>query len=120
MNDTQTTELTPIEMIERERNRQITREGWSIKHDDKQNLDQLSWAAVAYVMPDPVMRFAEANMANSHHASSMCLSRECLWPWPATTYKPTPHDRMRELVKAGALIVAEMERLQRVDKENEK
>jgi len=35
------------------------------------------------------------------------------WPWHPLQWKPTPKDRVRELVKAGALIVAEIERLQR-------
>lgn len=34
-------------------------------------------------------------------------------------FKPTPDDRIRELVKAGALIVAEIERLQRQQLEDE-
>jgi hypothetical protein len=34
------------------------------------------------------------------------------WPWTQRTFKPTPHDRIRELVKAGALIAAEIDRLE--------
>lgn len=37
------------------------------------------------------------------------------WPWGPEAYKPTPEDRERELVKAGALVVAELERLKRAD-----
>lgn len=35
------------------------------------------------------------------------------WPWEARFWKPCPDDRARELVKAGALIAAEIDRLQR-------
>lgn len=33
------------------------------------------------------------------------------WPWERRDWKPTPDDRVRELVKAGALYVAEAERI---------
>lgn len=36
------------------------------------------------------------------------------WPWPAEPIKLTPDDRITELVKAGALIAAEIDRLQRL------
>ena len=35
------------------------------------------------------------------------------WPW-LDGWKPTPDDRIRELAKAGALIAAEIDRLQRI------
>ena len=35
-----------------------------------------------------------------------------IWPWNLIWWKPTPNDRIRELVKAGALIAAEIDRLQ--------
>jgi hypothetical protein len=36
------------------------------------------------------------------------------WPWEQSTWKPSD-DRVRQLVKAGALIAAEIDRLQRRD-----
>jgi len=36
-----------------------------------------------------------------------------MWPWHQGWWKPSPNDRIRELVKAGALIAAEIDRLQR-------
>lgn len=41
------------------------------------------------------------------------LSKPLRWPWEAEAFKPTPDDRVRELVKAGALIAAEIDRLGR-------
>jgi hypothetical protein len=35
------------------------------------------------------------------------------WPWDDEWYKPTPKDPIRQLVKAGALIAAEIDRFQR-------
>lgn len=38
------------------------------------------------------------------------------WPWHPKWWKPTPDDRIRELAKAGALIAAEIDRLQRMER----
>jgi hypothetical protein len=38
------------------------------------------------------------------------------WPWDLNSWKPSPDNRIKELVKAGALVVAEIERLQRLEK----
>jgi hypothetical protein len=37
------------------------------------------------------------------------------WPWDREWWKPTPNNRIRELAKAGALIAAEIDRLQRLE-----
>lgn len=37
-----------------------------------------------------------------------------MWPFSQEWWKPTPDDRIRELAKAGALIAAEIDRLQRM------
>ena len=42
-----------------------------------------------------------------------CRGRTRRWPWDDEWWKPTPDDRIRELVKAGALIAAEIDRLLR-------
>jgi hypothetical protein len=36
-----------------------------------------------------------------------------IWPWTHNWRKPTPDDRTRELIKAAAMLVAEIERRQR-------
>jgi hypothetical protein len=85
--------MTGIELIAAERRRQIEAEGWTPEHDDAHRNNELARAAAAYALPDDY--------------------RDCdHWPWN-DSWKPTPDDRIRELVKAGALIVAEIDRLQR-------
>lgn len=90
-----------LHMIAEERQRQIILEGWSSKHDDAHTGDELACAAACYVAPE-YKRFTFIDDASPD-----------LWPWDDDWWKPTPDDRIRELVKAGALIVAEIERLQR-------
>jgi hypothetical protein len=42
-----------------------------------------------------------------------------LWPFFTRPWKPTPDNRIRELEKAGALIAAEIDRLQRMEEKKE-
>jgi hypothetical protein len=86
---------TGIELIAAERERQIKVEGHTAEHDAQHTKGQLAHAAVCYALPD---RIPDAVMM--------------IWPWPDEWWKPTPDDRIRELVKAGALIAAEIDRLQ--------
>lgn len=82
-----------------ERQRQIENEGWTLEHDDKHAQGELARAAACYALfrwPGP--RYADYVA--------------CIWPWAHSWWKPVGH--RRNLVKAGALILAEIERLDRV------
>ncbi len=89
-----------VALIAAERKRQIEKEGWSPEHDDE-HTDEMALAAVCYAMP-AILRPLDGSAPER-------------WPgsWDAKWWKPTPDDRVRELVKAGALIAAEIDRLQR-------
>lgn len=89
---------TAIELIRAERKRQIDAEGWTPEHDDAHECHELSEAAACYAL-------------GVKTAVAPDGTRVPLWPWDESWWKPT--DRVRDLVKAGALIVAEIERLQR-------
>lgn len=89
---------TGVELIAEERQRQIKSEGYDSNHDDEHDGAELAFAGAAYALPD----FAKTKYFNRTH----------LWPWDKKWWKPTPDDRIRELTKAGALIAAEIDRLQ--------
>lgn len=90
-----------IGLIATERQRQREDEGWSESHDDDHDAGELADAAACYAMtPD-------TRMAADFQSD--------VWPFHVSAWKPTHDDRIRELVKAGALIVAEIERLQRAE-----
>lgn len=92
---------TGIEIIAEERERQIDVEGWTAEHDDAGNNDeQLALAAAMYALPSDYRE-------HEYHVRN-------IWPWDMNWYKPTPEDRIRELAKAGALIAAEIDRLNRI------
>jgi hypothetical protein len=97
---------TGIELIAEERTRQIESEGWTTEHDDSHADKQLAQAAACYATP--------ANDRSYYYLTSARRRVPSLWPWNVSFWKPTPDDRVRELVKAGALIAAEIDRLQRL------
>ncbi len=76
-----------------ERARQISVEGWTPNHDDNFINRELPRAAACYT------QFA-------HNEKPPAW-----WPWDLSWWKPTTP--RRNLVKAGALILAEIERLDR-------
>jgi hypothetical protein len=87
--------------IGKERNRQISDENCSEEHDDGHTDGSIAMAAACYAIP-PRMRVME-------------FTQPELWPWDVEDWKPLPSNRMRELIKAGALIVAELERIDRAE-----
>ncbi|EPB7497032.1 hypothetical protein [Klebsiella aerogenes] len=80
-----------------ERKRQVTTEGWTPGHDDEYEHGELADAAGCYALSSELFDCAGEPPRP--------------WPWPDEWWKPT--NRRRDLVKAGALILAEIERLDR-------
>lgn len=78
-----------------ERQRQVTAEGWTPAHDDEHVEGQLSDAAACYAL----------------FATDQSRPVPDYWPWPDNWWKQ--HGERRDLVRAGALIIAEIERLDR-------
>ena len=96
--------MTGIERIGAERQRQIAQEGFTTRHDKKKHpLDQLALAASCYALPE--------GMRNPISPQEPPL----WWPWSRDWWKPsgnTRQGRIRDLEKAGALIAAEIDRLE--------
>lgn len=80
-----------------ERQRQVEEERWAPAHDDKHIGGTLATAAACYAL------YSDAYPNKGEPPPE--------WPWHRTWWKPS-HYR-RDLVKAGALILAEIERLDR-------
>ena len=90
--------------VEHERIRQKQVKGWSPEHDDAEH-DQghLAFAACAYALPRTTPEWTEGNIA----ASELCRA---MWPWGGD---PKYKTRRQDLVRAAALLVAEIERIDR-------
>jgi hypothetical protein len=81
---------TVIAEIAAERERQVTSEGFTPAHDDQWIVNELASAAACYARPDLFPLY---------------------WSWDWQWWKPK--DRRRNLIRSAALLVAEIERLDR-------
>ena len=81
-----------------ERMRQVSVEGWTPEHDDEHRSGGLADAAACYALHGGGL------------PQELCLDH---WPWDMSWWKPS--SKMRDLEKAGALLIAECERLQRAE-----
>jgi hypothetical protein len=88
--------MTGAELIAAERQRQIKKEGYSAGHDDSHTERELVDAAVCYAL---------------HGTAAQDALLFVGWPWCSDTFNPK--DRVCNLVRAGALIAPEIDRLQR-------
>lgn len=91
-------------LIEAERVRQISEEGYSEAHDDGHTSSEMARAAKV-LLKCAMRQLRGAPMA---HVMSLHFG----WPWSRRSFKVSP-DPLRQLVKAGALIAAEIDRLER-------
>lgn len=99
---------TGAELIAEERSRQVEQEGYGPDHDDEQHQrGELVSAAIAYCLVNTVAPVREAD----RFAGSF-------WPWTNDDWKPKGH--VEDLVRAGALIAAEIDRYQRLQERIEK
>jgi hypothetical protein len=92
--------------IAAERKRQIEQEGWTPEHDEEHRCGELARAACGYA----ALASYQAGPRNlvDDPLQPPILPRD--WPWDVSWWKPS-HDLIRNLVKAGALIAAEIDRL---------
>lgn len=98
--------------ITAERLRQITSEGWTVEHDDLHAQGEMARAAACYAMAGGVNKVQRESLFRLFElgSESTAILRK-LWPWDWTWWKPM--DRRRDLIRAAALIVAEVERIDR-------
>ncbi len=104
--------MTGVQHISTERTRQKEKEGWSAEHDDSHANDELTLAAVSYAL---------VGCARLSHVAYSAWPFDSEWfKYSAKNGKPeTIRGRIRDLTKAGALIAAEIDRLQRLKEQEE-
>ena len=90
--------MSVIDEIAAERVRQIEVEGWTPEHDDEHGSGQLAQAAACYAAPRELVQREVRKVPR-------------YWPWSREWWKP--RDRRHDLIRAAALLVAEVERLDR-------
>ena len=90
-----------------ERRRQISEEGWTVQHDDQHVAGEMADAAACYAAVLIEMRVVPDESGREFHDVPVGWPRSWSFRW----WKPK--NRRRDLVRAGALIIAEIERLDR-------
>lgn len=125
-------EMSGAQMIAAERHRQVSKKGYDAKHDDEHEGGSLALAAALYAAP---IRLWE------RHDYQDAIQFDDPWPWdreydkrPRSStsgkllpnyychtmvdeYAQTRAERIRQLVVAGALLAAEIDRLKRLPPE---
>ena len=95
--------MNGIELIQQEREKQITKHGYTPEHDSGYKHNELLVAALAYI---------NAAIYGEHAGSEV-------WPF-AVEYFHGGTNFVEDLTKAGAFIAAELDRLQLINEENDK
>lgn len=93
--------MSGIELIAAERQRQIAVEGWTPEHDDEHGMGEMAAAAVCYAQLGIDEEIRAVGPVGDFFIE--------WWPWANEWWKPS-EDPIRNLVKAGALIAAEIDR----------
>jgi hypothetical protein len=116
--------------IREERVRQMRAEGWTEAHDDKHSRGEMAVAAACYAIKSSHWGSPPLTPAYEHPIEATIVGQgpgpirrhftvgtidviAMLWPWGGNWWKPK--GRRRDLVRAAALIVAEIERIDRND-----
>lgn len=100
-----------VASIAEERARQIKEKDFNDSHDDCATNGQLAKAAACYAMHSARLSDYRAGMEQATPEERGKAMPQ--WPWDIEWWKPTT--RRRDLVKAGALIAAEIDRLDRME-----
>lgn len=93
---------TGVQLIAEERRRQAS-EGFTSEHDQEHTSGEIAMAAACYAAPLPIY---------THEQQSSYIEFRDPFPWSTDYDKRKQHSRLRCLVIAGALIAAEIDRIQ--------
>lgn len=88
--------------IAAERRRLVEAEGWTPEHDDEHGNGELSAAALGYI---------QSALGELGKPTFSLTSPPAFWPWDEAWWKP--RGARRDLIRAAALIAAEIERIDR-------
>jgi len=99
---------TGAQLIALERIRQTKVLGWTAQYDDGHARGEIAAAGALYAMHAAGFKYVIATEGMRESISHPVP----VWPWAPSYWKPT--SPLRDLIKAGALIAAEIDRRQRL------
>lgn len=107
--------MSGIDRIAAERKRHVEEEGFDAAHDRMEKPGALTMAAICYAT-------MAASSPGMRHELRNAIGYGPHWPWEPQWFKPgvdnTNEDRIMELTKAGALIAAEIDRIESIPEEH--
>ena len=117
---------TAADLVVSERIAHTEREGWSNSADDTYLNNELAYGAVAYALPMVQEEiFTRGRVGDNDVAAEVAINlfvkRSTFWKFAKGFWKPSMgsnEGRVKELVKAGSLILAEIDRLLRLRRSN--
>ena len=95
-----------LAMVAAERAHQVSAYDYTPDHDDEHTGGEIAWAAACYAAPEPIFVKDDTTIGVRYRSP---------FPWGHDA-RANGNTRVRLLVKAAALIVAEIERLQRAER----
>lgn len=101
------THKTGVELITEERQRQISQKGYTLEEDDQWEEGELLRGAESFI---------EASMWHGEVDFKAHDLDQSPWPYDSPFKTGNPVDAVLCLTKAGAMIAAEIDRLQRIPK----
>jgi hypothetical protein len=106
-----------IDEIKKERQRQVDEEGWTLQHDNGHRHGELAIAAGWYALNAPFVGDPDCigdPAHGCHEAHELFASKYTAmrWPWSREWWKPK--NTRSDLIRAAALIIAEIERMDRL------
>jgi hypothetical protein len=96
-----------LELVAKERARQINDEGYKREHDDEHKDGSLADAAAVYAATAKMIY----EKPDIHYYTEV-------WPWDGKWLKKDKHPRKKQLIIAAALLMAEYDRLEREEKKD--
>lgn len=106
--------MSGVSRITQERRQQVFKHSFDTAKDDSYTAEELVWAALHYAAPESDWE----GVARVHEEYEQCVE-EPLWPysWDKKWDKKQSKTRIEQLSIAGALIAAEIDRLERLQDE---
>ncbi|WP_236708971.1 hypothetical protein [Pantoea ananatis] len=91
-----------------ERQRQVSQEGWTPEHDDTHSSGEMAGAAACYARHVNGRQWVYQSRPDDYSSEEVPES----WPWDEAWWKPK--SPRKDLVRAAALLIAEIERIDRL------
>lgn len=98
-----------LELVAKERTRQIVEKGYTAEHDDEHTDGSIADAGACYAANnDNLWAFGEYGQTGLKE----------VWPWDYEFFKKEEHDRKQQLIIAAAFINAEYDRIVRAEQKD--